>query len=363
MKVNRPCSGEPRALTPPPPHGGEVGTYRSDQILTWIPGLKTSWWCAKKFIKSLGPPWLLYPLASLVLISFGSFYATKRPESLSLGFLAIGVILFIHSFVLLKRKRTIENCPTSKIRSMPMGHVEVKGMVQQKYSLKSPYTLTDCVYYSYRIYEEERTKDGYRHQLREWGNSGHVPFYLKDDTGRILVQPKEAVIQAGYTETLLGDPMTMLLGGNSSSRRKRKIVETVIPVGYPLYVIGFAHRLKMSQVEKKKKLVEKLRSLKANRSLMGKFDLNRDGEISQEEWELARKEIEEEVLLEGLSSPEGDDRIAIGEHPSGGLFYISDKQEEGILASMAWRIPLFFVLGMGGFTGGAFYFLKCILKS
>jgi hypothetical protein len=365
VKTDRPCSFEQRApSTPPsPPPEDKIGAYRSDQFLTWIPGLKHSWLSSRKFIKSLGPPWLLYPITFLALISFGSFSATKRPESLSLGFLAVGGILFIHSFVLLKRKRTIENCPTSKIRSMPMGHIEVRGAVQQKYYLKSPYTFTDCVYYSYKIYEEERTKDGYRYQLREWGNSGHIPFYLEDDTGRVLVQPKEAIIQAGYTETLLGDPMTMLLGGNSSSRRKRKIVETVIPIGYPLYVIGFAHRLKMSQVEKKKKLVEKLRSLKANHSLMGKFDLNGDGKIGQEEWELARKEIEEEVLLEGLSSPDGDDRIAIGEHPSGGLFYISDKQEEGILASMAWRIPLSFVLGMGGFTGGAFYLLKCIFRS
>lgn len=339
----------------PPPDKAVKSRY----ISIWPISFENSLKSYKRYIRSLGLPLLLlYPLIVFAFSSFGLSYIIERMELALFGFLSLGLILFFHSFILIKRKRIIENCPTSKIRSMPMGQVEINGYVKPKYYLKSPYSLIDCVYYSYKIYEEERTQDGYQYRLKECGNSGNIPFYVEDDTGKILVIPDEAIIHAGQTQTFYGDPLTKIFGGKSSCYSKKKIVETVIPIGRFLYILGFAHRLRLSSQEKKNTFVEKLRILKMDKNRLKKYDVNQDGQISQEEWDIARKDIEEELLVEQLASKRNKDHVAIDEHPSGGLFYISDKREEGILRSMSWEIPLFLILGIAGIIGAVFYLLK-----
>ncbi|MEW6378908.1 MAG: hypothetical protein AB1611_04805 [bacterium] len=355
-----PSSRKETGILPAPPDGIRVS--RPALSLVSLPGLLNFLRIDWRWVKTLGPPVLIYPLSMAIILSFGLAYALKRPEPVSLGLLSLGLILFIHSFVLLQRKKIIENCPTSKIRSMPMGQVEIKGHARQKYYLKSPHTLTDCVYYSYKVYEKVRRKDEYRCVLKESADSGLVPFYLEDETGKALVLPGEAIIHAGTSQTMLGDPLVKIFGASPScSGTEREIVETVIPVGQPLYVIGFARRLKVSSQEKKKMLIEKIRSLKADQGRLKQYDLDRDGTLSQEEWDAARKKMEEDVLLEGLSDQEStNDTVAVGENPLGGLFYISDRGEERIIRSMAWKIPLAFSLGMAGTVGGVLYLMKFV---
>jgi len=102
-----------------------------------------------------------------------------------------GVYLFYHGFQLLQRKRLIENTPSSKIRSAAMGLVEVNGLACGPYTLTSPITGVPCFYY--------------RTMVRQWKQEGrskswvkvvdetfHVPFYLEDGTGRLLVNPQGA---------------------------------------------------------------------------------------------------------------------------------------------------------------------------
>ncbi|MEW5801956.1 MAG: hypothetical protein AB1847_07615 [bacterium] len=341
---------------PSPPEG--IAPFRSSQMsaISFLPNFLRG---DRRWIKTLGPPSLVYPLGFLAIISFGLALNMKSLTPLPLGFLSLGLIFFIHSFVLLQRKKTIENCPTSRIRSMPMGQVELKGYARQKYCLKSPYTFTDCVYYAYKIYEKVKTDKGQREILREYGHSGSIPFYLEDETGRVLILPDKATINAGITQSMWGDPIVKIFGASPScTGDDKKIVETVVPTGQFLYVFGFARRLKTSIQEKKKRMIEKLRSLKENKDLLKEYDLDRDGTISQEEWDMARKGVEEEILLEELSSKDTNDRVAVGEHPSGGFFYISDKQEECLLGSMSWKIPLFLILGIAGIAGGTLYLVK-----
>ncbi|MEK7313994.1 MAG: EF-hand domain-containing protein, partial [Deltaproteobacteria bacterium] len=124
-----------------------------------------------------------------------------------------------------------------------------------------------------------------------------------------------------------------------------KVIETVIPIGRPLYVMGFAKRLTLSADEKKKGFLSRLMALKSNPSALKKYDANGDGRISAEEWDDARRSVEEEQTTEATEAVPKDD-IAVGEHPSGGLFYISDSSEEVMLSSMRWRIPVFLTLGI-----------------
>jgi len=145
-----------------------------------------------------------------------------------------------------------------------------------------------------------------------------------------------------------------VLGKNYSN--DKKIVETIIPVGQFLYVKGFAHRVKISTEEKKKAFIERLRSIKKDRKKMEKYDINHDGAISEDEWELARKDVEKELMRESLSEKQKEDKVAIGEHPTGGFFYITDKQEDIIIKSFAWKVPAFFVLGIAAIFSALYMF-------
>ena len=60
-------------------------------------------------------------------------------------------------------------------------------------------------------------------------------------------------------------------------------------------------------------------ALKSNPSALKKYDANGDGRISAEEWDDARRSVEEEQTTEATEAVPKDD-IAVGEHPSGGLF-------------------------------------------
>ena len=58
-----------------------------------------------------------------------------------------GIFLFFRGFPHLKRKRLIQNTPTSTIRGAALGAVEVSGTVVGPYTLISPLSESDCFYY------------------------------------------------------------------------------------------------------------------------------------------------------------------------------------------------------------------------
>lgn len=119
-------------------------------------------------------------------------------------FLAImGIVLFIGGFIILRKKRLIENIPTSKIRSLAMGLVEIVGQVVpvKNKILKSPFSERDCVYYRYTIQEYRRSGKNSHWVTIKKGERKEL-FYLKDDTGMVLVDPAGASIEVARDNEL-----------------------------------------------------------------------------------------------------------------------------------------------------------------
>ena len=87
----------------------------------------------------------------------------------------------------------MENTPTSKVRSLAMGLCEVYGETKTGLAgvLKTPFSAKDCLYYHYEI-EEYRSSGKRSRWVSLKKDSASVPFYLKDDTGEVLVNPAEA---------------------------------------------------------------------------------------------------------------------------------------------------------------------------
>jgi hypothetical protein len=121
-----------------------------------------------------------------------------------------GVYLFYRGFRMLQRKRLIEDTPTSKIRSAAMGLVEVSGLATGPYTIPAPVSQLPC--YFHRTVVWIYVQSGKSKRWKKVVDARfHVPFYLEDETGRVLVDPSDAELdihrdfQQEYHKGLLQD--------------------------------------------------------------------------------------------------------------------------------------------------------------
>ncbi len=123
-----------------------------------------------------------------------AIFFVSRPESLliwSAIAAGAGVYWFYKGFRLLQRKRLILNTPASKIRSASMGLVELSGLAAGPYVLTSPFKQTECYYYrsvAWQLKQEGRSSKW----VKVAEETLHVPFYLDDNTDKVLVDPRGA---------------------------------------------------------------------------------------------------------------------------------------------------------------------------
>jgi len=117
----------------------------------------------------------------------------SRPPDQTLLYLAAGTIggfgLFVYGWIVRQRKRLIESIPTSTIRSLALGLVEISGQAQPEESLLSaPFSGLPCVFYSYAVEEHVGSGKHARWETIAKGTS-EQPFFVRDTTGRVLVVP------------------------------------------------------------------------------------------------------------------------------------------------------------------------------
>ena len=223
-----------------------------------------------------------------------------------------GIVVFViglRSFLL---KRMIENIPTSKVRSIAMGLVEVYGSAVPIKAMKSPFSRKDCVYYKYKI--EEQRSDGkrtYWATLRKEEKS--VPFLLKDDTGSVMVDcagaNMEISVDSIFESGIGHDPPKQVLDFLNAQRiahdsflgfnKHMKYTEWFISPGDKLYVLGTA-------AENRGKATGALHT----------------------------------------------ERVIIRKGENEKLFYVSDKSEKDILKSLGWKSALGVFGGAALIVGG-----------
>jgi hypothetical protein len=151
-------------------------------------------------------------------------------------------------------KRLIENIPTSKIRSIAMGLVEIFGKVVpiEDNLLNSPFSETECVYYKYKIERWVKRNDKHYWQTVSSGKTS-LPFKLEDNTGSVLIDTVGANIDIKSTTYTSGagyDPSFIIqkfLNSNNLkyegffgiNYRMRFRESIIVPREY-LYIIGSA---------------------------------------------------------------------------------------------------------------------------
>jgi hypothetical protein len=110
---------------------------------------------------------------------------------LALG-VATGMGLSIYGLIVNNRKRLIESIPTSPIRSLALGLVEVSGRALPEIGLlRAPFSGLPCVLYSYSVEERRGSEKDGRWKTIAKGTSPD-PFFVQDETGKVLVVPFDA---------------------------------------------------------------------------------------------------------------------------------------------------------------------------
>jgi hypothetical protein len=161
-----------------------------------------------------------------------------------------------------RRRRLVDNLPTSKTTGVFIGLVELKGTAEIDAPLKSFLAECRCVHYSWGVEEEWRrvvtetyTDSDGKTQTRTRVESGWttvasggemIPFYLNDDCGAVLVRPEGAEVEAleVFDQTCTSwDPLYYgkgPAGGIMDSKGHRRFHERALPLHTPIYVMGQA---------------------------------------------------------------------------------------------------------------------------
>ena len=122
--------------------------------------------------------------------------SSSESEAKIFGYLCVGAVLgvlgFFRGFQLRKKKKLIEDIPTSTVRGVALGLSEVHGKARESQKLLiSQFTKTPCVFYRYQVEEYRSSGKGGRWVTLDEHTSPES-FYLEDGTGRLLVCPAGA---------------------------------------------------------------------------------------------------------------------------------------------------------------------------
>ena len=109
-----------------------------------------------------------------------------------LVFTGFGIWMFFQGFTKFRRHRLIANTPTSTVRGMALGLVEIIGKVRKPDILISPIGKTRCALFKYTVQRYERHGKSSRWVTVARGNSYSEPFFLDDGTGVVPVYPQGA---------------------------------------------------------------------------------------------------------------------------------------------------------------------------
>ena len=170
----------------------------------------------------------------------------------------VALVCLIAAFYFLRKKRLIDDTPTSKTLGVFIGLAELKGTAESDQPLTSYLAGAQCVLYKWRVEEHWSrmvTTVGAKGAVSTHRESGWTtvakgeqitPFYLKDDTGVIRIVPQGANIEDKeiYNQTCKrADPLYFSKGPSheiANSDHQRRFIETAILLHANLYVMGQA---------------------------------------------------------------------------------------------------------------------------
>ncbi len=282
-----------------------------------------------------------------------------------------GVFSFFDGFRRWRRKRMIDNIPTSKIYSMALGLVEVTGKAKQRVTLlKSPLTGNECVFYKFIVEKYIRRGRSSTWVMVAEGNSFDSLFYIQDETGKVLIDPTGAELKLGkpgysfksglftgyFPQYLLKFLKENNIKYNSLfGTQKMRFREWRIFHEDTIYVLGTAMTNSNFISDFKLRLNQKLKEIKAIDKEMKKLDTNGDGRVGIDEWDEAVRIIRQKIIEDQLEHADVsiESPLIIGKGKEEKIFILSNKREKDLRESLSWE-------AIGEIIGGALLAIICL---
>jgi hypothetical protein len=226
------------------------------------------------------PGWLSGAIHFVIIaIAFQADSGEVWPYAL----LAMSAVSFFAWVANYRRYRHIQDLPTSRVASAAQGYVELFGRTEilPGEPIVSKLSRSPCCWFSFEI-EEKGSDDKW--QTLDSGSSVEQ-FLLVDDTGQCVISPEGAEVLSHHHKTW--------------EQLDRRFTEWLLLPKSVIYAIG---EFSTTAAEAVAAGVERadvgalLAEWKQNkREMSERFDLDRDGQISMKEWELARLQARREV--------------------------------------------------------------------
>lgn len=144
----------------------------------------------KTYVKSTQQKhsWWQRLLIAAIVVPLFLLFVHPAPYIILLILLYVLVLQFFYSprGRFLKLQATL---PTSKIRSMAMGLVEVEGKAMMAEPLATRIKARDCIGYIYTIENITKNNQGKYTYTTVSEETVCNPFYIEDDTGKVCVDP------------------------------------------------------------------------------------------------------------------------------------------------------------------------------
>lgn len=261
--------------------------------------------------------------------------AAKTEEPLG-WFICVALMVPISFFAwrsALARYRAIADTPTSRIASAAQGYVELtgEGKPLDGLPLLSKLTGLAVLWYRWRV-EEKRGKDWHTVDSGESEDS----FIIDDGSGSCVIDPATA-------EILVDEKSTWTEGG-------RRYTEWRFTKGEQLYAIGeFRTHNIATELDAEADIKALLEDWKRDRpALLKRFDLDSNGEISVEEWALARAAARREIVRQHANARNAADLHTMNAPASGQMYLLSNLDPD----KLAGRYRLWAILHLVIFFGG-----------
>lgn len=231
----------------------------------------------------------------------------------------------------------IANTPTAKIRSAVQGYIELNGQARLMTGpvIVSPLSKKNCVWYRYKIEEKSEGQQGNSRETTYWRvikqeTSGEL-FLLEDDTGRCVIDPDDADVivtnkRTWYDKTSDGLP--------------RRYTEELITENEPLYAIGLFKTIGNIERQKFKEQVSHLLGYwkRDPKKLLADYDVDRNGELSLEEWSRVQLAAEQQVRREqGAQEKQEQLNVLKQSEHADQIFILSTVSEQKLLKHYKWR--------------------------
>lgn len=234
-----------------------------------------------------------------------------------------GFIVIAMAFKRMHKYFMIRDTPTSTIRSMAIGLVEINGRAEADVYIGTKHSGAACVYYRYKLqeYQEVETEDGTSYQWVTIGRgSDHIPFTARDETGTVHVNPAGADFHVpkkliAYRTSSGGEPAINIVTALRVWLFKKKIEFNRSSTGYYIFLPDEKHLLAPSVGDRRSHehfiepegFVYIMGTAKIDRTVMNNVSISK-----------------------GVNEP---------------TFIIANKPEDELLSELRWKMSGFFILG------------------